>query len=217
MRPRCIALLLIVILGAGVLVGLYGLQNNLFTTFDPGDRYQSERLDYMGVIYANRSNQYGFFEGYSETSSCPWGFIHRGIDYFFINNTEVIAAAPGYVEQVFWRVNSNATLNMYNIYVWIRFNASIILYYTFEPFTHVEGDQDRQLAMLSVQVGDWVMKGSVIGRFLYVEDAAHIDFSVRNGEVAYDPEPFFGSSDHDEIMGLINDYHPGWNLSYTAP
>jgi len=217
MRPRCIALLLIVILGAGVSIGLYGLQNNLFTTFDPGDRYQSQRLDYMGVIYANRSSQYGFFEGYSETNSCPWGFIHNGIDYFFINNSEVIAAAPGYVEQISWRVNPDTTLNMYNIFVVIRFNASIVLQYSFEPFTHVEGDQNRQMAMLSIQVGDWVTKGDLIGRFLFVEEAAHIHFGVKNGDTWYDPEPFFGSSDHDEIMGLIGYYHPGWNISYSAP
>lgn len=217
MQSRSIALLLILVIGAGAFIGIYGLRNNLFMTFDPGDRYQSQRLDYMGVIYANRSSQYGFFEGYSETNSCPWGFIHNGIDYFFTNNTEVIAAAPGYVEEVNWRVNPDTTLNMYNIFVVIRFNASIVLHYCFEPFTHVEGDQYRQLEMLSVKVGDWVMKGDTIGRFLYVEEAAHIHFGVKGGDIWYDPEPFFGSSDHDEIMALINDYHPGWSLSYPAP
>jgi murein DD-endopeptidase MepM/ murein hydrolase activator NlpD len=219
MRHRVIAVILILIIGVGIFVGIYGLQQNLFNTFDPDSRYQSQRLDYMGVIYANRSTQYGFFEGYSETNSCPWGFIHVGIDYFFYNNTEVVAAAPGYVESISWRVNPDTTLNMYNIYIMIRFNSSIVLHYGFEPFTHVEGDQNRQLSMIEVQVGDWVMKGDVIARFLHVEEGAHIHFGVRpgSGDQWLDPEPFFGSADHDEIMGLIHDYHPGWNLSYPAP
>ncbi|MDH4214700.1 MAG: peptidoglycan DD-metalloendopeptidase family protein [Candidatus Thorarchaeota archaeon] len=217
MRVRVLATILILIVGVGVFIGIYGLQQNWFNTFDPGNRYQSQRLDYMGVIYDNRSSQYGFFEGYSETNSSPWGFIHNGIDYFFNNNTDVTAGAPGYVEDISWRVNPDTTLNMYNIFVMIRFNASIVLHYAFEPFTHVEGDQNRQLTMLEIQVGDWVMKGDLIGRFLFVEDGAHIHFGVRAGNEWLDPEPFFGAADHDEIMGLINDYHPGWNVSYPAP
>jgi uncharacterized membrane protein len=217
MRQRTIALFVIVIIGIGVFAGVLILRNGDNALFDPGDRYESLRLDYMGVIYANRSDIYAFNEGYSETNSCPWGFIHNGIDYFFLNNTEVVAAAPGYVEDVSWRVNPDTTLNMYNIFVTIRFNASIELSYGFEPFTHVEGDQYRQLAMLGIQVGDWVSKGDTIARFLHVESGAHIHFGVRQGNTWFDPEPFFGSADHDEIMALINDYHLGWNLSYPAP
>jgi hypothetical protein len=63
MRLKAVALIVIIIIGVGVFIGIYGLQNNLFTTFDPGDRYQSQRLDYMGVIYANRSDIYAFNEG----------------------------------------------------------------------------------------------------------------------------------------------------------
>jgi murein DD-endopeptidase MepM/ murein hydrolase activator NlpD len=219
MRLRVLAIILILIIGVGVFMGIIGLQQNWFNTFDPGSRYQSQRLDYMGVIYANRSSIYAFNEGYSETNSCPWGFIHMGIDYFFNNNTDVIAAAPGYVEDISWRENPDTTLNMYNIYVRIRFNASIVLDYSFEPFTHVEGDQNKQLSMLKVQIGDWVMKGDVIARFLHVEEGAHIHFGVRpgSGDTWLDPEPFFGAADHDEIMGLIHDYNLGWNLSYPAP
>jgi hypothetical protein len=217
MRLKAVALIVIIIIGVGVFIGIYGLQNNLFTTFDPGDRYQSQRLDYMGVIYANRSDIYAFNEGYSETNSCPWGFIHCGIDYFFNNDSEVISAAPGYVESISWRVNPDTTVNMYNIFVMIRFNASILLHYCFEPFTHVEGDQNRLLSMLEVHVGDWVMKGDVIGQFLHVESGAHIHFGLQTGNVWWNPEPFFGSADHNEIMGLIHDYNPGWNLSYPAP
>ena len=217
MRTRTIAILLAILVITGLLIGVFVLRSDLFRTFDPGDRYESDRLDYMGVIYEDQADIYGYFEGYSETAACPWGFIHNGIDYFFYNNTNVIAAAPGQVEEISWFVNANTTLNMYNIFVMIRFNASIVLHYAFEPFTHVEGDQLRQIAMLDVAEGDWVQKGDVIGRFLYVEDAAHIHFGVRGGDTWLDPEPFFGAADHTEIMSLIHSYHPGWELSYPAP
>lgn len=217
MRLKIIALFLVFVIGIGAFAGLFILQNGKGAFFNPGDRYQSQRLDYMGVIYTNQSDIYAFNDGYSETNSCPWGFIHNGIDYFFLNDSEVIAAAPGYVESVNWRLNPDTTLNMYNVFVTIRFNKTLELYYSFEPFTHVEGDQNRQIAMLCVQVGDWVSKGDTIGRFLCAENGGHIHFSVRHGNTWFNPESFFGSADHDEIMSLIHDYHPSWNLSYPNP
>lgn len=217
MRLKALAMILVLVIGLGLFVGIYALQTNWFSGFYPGDRYPSERLDYMGVIYVNQSDIYAYNEGYSETASCPWGFIHNGLDYFFNNNSEVIAAAPGYVEQVSWRQNPDTTLNMYNIFVVIQFNMSIKLQYTFEPFTHVEGDQYRQLAMLEVHEGDWVQKGDLIAQFLYVEEGAHIHWGVTMNNEWVDPEPFFGTSDHAEILSLINSYHPGWSISYLAP
>jgi len=212
-KPLVVFLVLVIVVGVVFFAG-----NSLPpSTFDPGDRYASDRLDYMGVIYTNRSDICSYNEGYSETADCPWGFVHNGIDYFFYNNSQVIAAAPGYVEDVSWRENPDTTLNMYNIYVVIRFNATVVVRYGFEPFTHVVGDQNRQLSMLSVQEGDWVQKGDVIGRFLFVKDAAHIHFGVVTGNEWLDPEPFFGGTDRTEILGLIHTYHPDWDLSYPAP
>ncbi|RDE12886.1 MAG: hypothetical protein C4K47_07090 [Candidatus Thorarchaeota archaeon] len=211
------ALLVILIVVSGLVIALFVRNSLQPATFDPGDRYPSTKLNYMGVIYVNRSDLYGYYEGYSETADCPWGFIHNGIDYVFYNNSPVIAAAPGYVEDVSWRENPNTTLNMYNIYVAIRFNATILVRYGFEPFTHVVGDQYRQLSMLTVEEGDWVQKGDLIGHFLRIEDSAHIHFGVQKGNDWLDPEPFFGASDLAEILGLIEIYHPGWELSYPAP
>jgi hypothetical protein len=217
MRLKALAMILVLIIGVSVFVGIYAMQNNVLFGFDPGNRYPSERLEDVGVIYANQSDIYGYFEGYSETNSCPWGFVHNGIDYFFNNDSEVIAAAPGYVESVDWRINPDTTLNMYNIFVNIRFNASVEISYNFEPFTHVEGDQNRQLAMLVVQQGDWVQKGDVIARFLHAEDGAHIHWGIRVQNEWVDPEPFFGPSDRGELLSLIDAYHPGWSISYLAP
>jgi hypothetical protein len=52
---------------------------------------------------------------------------------------------------------------------------------------------------------------------LYVEEGAHIHWGIRIHNDWVDPEPFFGSSDHIELLSLINSYHPGWSISYLAP
>ncbi|RDE17783.1 MAG: hypothetical protein C4K49_01035 [Candidatus Thorarchaeota archaeon] len=217
MRRKLLVVFVVLVLAVGVGIAFFARDSLLPSTFDPGDRYASDRLDYMGVIYANRSDMYDWRGGYSETTDCPWGRIHNGIDFFFYNDSEVIAAAPGYIEDVSWRENPDTTLNMYNIYVAIRFNATITLRYTFEPFTHIVGDQDRQLSMLTVQEGNWVQKGDMIGRFLAVEDSSHVHFGVVCGNEWIDPKPFYGPSDLAEILEFIHTYQPTWDLSYPAP
>ncbi len=213
MRRRSVIVLSIIM----CVVILFWVQTTIRRPFDPGDRYPSTRLDYMGVVYANRSDIHDFREGYSETEDCPWGFIHSGIDYFFYNNSRVIAAAPGYVERIWWQENENSSLNLYNIFVNIRFNASVVLHYLFEPSTHTVGDQYRQISMLTVKVGDWVMKGDTIGRLLNVDGGGLLHFSVMVNDKMVDPVPFFGESDLQELLELVHTYHPDWNVSYPAP
>ena len=75
------------------------------------DIYENVELDYMNVVYDNRSDIYAFNEGYSSSINCPWGFIHEGIDYFLINNSKVIAATPGQVEKIEWTDNGEGTEN----------------------------------------------------------------------------------------------------------
>jgi murein DD-endopeptidase MepM/ murein hydrolase activator NlpD len=214
--PRAVLVILVVIFAS---VFVYSARDYLLpAAFDPGDRYRSDRLDYMGVIYANRSDMYDWRGGYSETIDCPWGRIHNGLDFFFYNNSPVIAAAPGYVEDVSWRENPNTTLNMYNIYVAIRFNATIVVRYTFEPFTHAVGDQDRQLSMLAVLEGEWVQKGDLIGHFLAVDETSgHVHFGVVKGNEWIDPKPFYGASDLVEMLAFAHTYQPTWDISYPAP
>ena len=214
MRRRSLSLIVIIIIGIGVVAGLTLFSNH----FDPGSRYSSQRLDYMGVIYRNHSDIYAFNEGYSETDDCPWGFVHNGIDYFFNNDSEVLAATPGQISSINWREfdNESNPLNRYNVFIRIRFNATIELSYGFEPFTFVDGDQNRQIAMISVKVGDWVDKGDVIARFFHVGVGAHIHFAVTMENAFLNPEPFFGGADRTELLSLIHSYHPGWNISYPA-
>ncbi|MHA1814703.1 MAG: hypothetical protein ACTSX1_01765 [Candidatus Heimdallarchaeaceae archaeon] len=105
-------LIIVIVLSVGFGgVYLYIQWDNFF--FDNNDLYEDVELDYMGVVYENRSDIYTFNEGYSSSINCPWGFIHEGIDYFLINNSKVIAAAPGQVENIEWRDNGEGTENRF--------------------------------------------------------------------------------------------------------
>ncbi|MHA1219247.1 MAG: hypothetical protein ACTSSN_10390 [Candidatus Heimdallarchaeaceae archaeon] len=186
--------------------------NNL--TFNPGERYVSDNLNYMNVIYENRSDNYAFNEGYSESTSCPWGFIHNGLDYFFLNNSKVISASPGQVEEISWRDNGEGIENRFYVSIRIRFNKSITLGYNFEPWTQNPADKDKQLAMVLVQEGDWVELGQEIARFLYVQESAHIHFDVSYNNQQTCPEPFFSTAGYNEMMTMIHIFQPSWELCY---
>ncbi|MGY5881531.1 MAG: hypothetical protein RTV31_14870, partial [Candidatus Thorarchaeota archaeon] len=60
--------------------------------FDNEGRYDSTNLNYMGVIYSNRTDILNWNGGYSESTNCPWGRIHNGLDFAFRNDSDVIAA-----------------------------------------------------------------------------------------------------------------------------
>ena len=180
--------------------------------FDNGGRYDSSNLNYMGVIYTNQSDILNWNGGYSESTSCPWGRIHNGLDFAFKNASTVIAAAPGLVESILWNDTGPAN-NVYSIHVAIRFNESIYILYDFEPFTTNSSDVNRQISMLDIEVGDWVAIGDAIGQFLAVGGGAHIHFAVYNGDATC-PKPFFSDAAYTEIMELVHTYQPGWELCY---
>jgi len=180
--------------------------------FDNEGRYDSSNLNYMGVIYSNRSDILNWNGGYSESTSCPWGNIHNGLDFAFKNESLIIAAAPGVVEEILV-TDTGPVDNIYMIHVSIRFNDSIQINYVFEPWTTNSSVPDRQISMLNIEVGDWVAKGDVIGEFLQIGGGAHIHFAVYNGEATC-PVPFFANDAYIEIMELVHTYHPTWNLCY---
>ena len=183
-------------------------------TFETEGRYDSSALNDMGVIYSNRSDIRSFTEGYSESTNCPWGFIHKGIDYFFFNNSDVIAAAPGLVERIDLNDWGPEAQHRYTINVEIRFNATVTLGYAFEPWTNSTEEQAQQVQMFNFEVGTWVGKGDVIAKFLVAGDGAHIHFGVYQDEAERDPTLYLSMDGYNELLGMIRDFHPTWEISY---
>ena len=212
MRKGVLALLIIVVLliAGSVTAFLYLSWNRIY--FNAGERYDSTNLNFMDVIYENRSDIYAFNEGYSETAACPWGFVHNGIDYFLVNNSRVLAAAPGRVITSSWREYDSE--NRYHIGINIQFNRTVFVNYNFEPWTQNETDKDKQILMLRVQEGDWVEQGQEIARFLYVNEGAHIHFDVTEKGERSCPRKYFSQEGYDELIAMIKSFNPDWELCY---
>ena len=182
--------------------------------FDPVDRYDSTLMDYMGVVYDNQADIYTFTAGYSENSSCPWGYAHPGIDYALNNNSNVISAIPGQVIDVMVQDYGESAENRFMIHVVIRYNISLTVDYAFEPWTNKSTDKDHQLELLDIEEGDWVQKGDKIATFLKAGISAHIHFMVHENNIIQCPCEYLGTSDHAELMNMILSFQPEWDLCY---
>ena len=148
-KQACIVGLILVV---AVLGGLYLLTMNEggenIEPFDNEGRYDSTILDNMGVIYASQSDILAWNNGYSESDVCPWGAEHIGLDFMFYNNSPVISAAPGYVEDIELGYLPNSTL--YVVGVVIRFNSTLTHQYAFEGNATTETTRDQQVSMLDI-------------------------------------------------------------------
>ena len=213
MRKRAIILILLIIVSVVAAVMIQqGFFNRFF--FDTEGRYDPSVLNDMGVIYSNRSDIESYNEGYSESNNCPWGFIHNGIDYFYYNTTDVIAAAPGIVEGISLDDWGPGGPHRYTIGVTIRFNATVTLTYGFEPWTNSTLEQAQQVAMFNIEVGTWVAKGDMIAKFLQAGDGAHIHFGVYQGNNARDPTLYMSTAEYNELLGMVQDFNLTWKISY---
>jgi len=213
MKKQACVVGLIVIIAAVVGVLIFGdfEDRDNVEPFDNEGRYDSTVLNNMGVIYSNQSDIAMWNDGYSESDSCPWGFIHNGLDYFFFNNSDVIAAAPGLVEDIELGYVANGTV--YKVAVHIRFNSTLTIEYGFEGFSTDVAVRTQQAAMIDVEIGDWVAKGYQIGRFNRPTEYDHVHFSVYLND-AICPRLVMGEDDYNEIMSLIQSFHPTWELCY---
>lgn len=211
-KQACIVGIILVVAAAAAVIYLGDFDGGgLIDTFDNEGRYDSTVLNNMGVLYSNQSDIAMWNDGYSESDSCPWGFIHNGLDYFFFNNSVVIAAAPGIVENIELGYVANGTV--YKVAVHIRFNSTLTIEYGFEGFSTDVAVRAQQAAMIDVEIGDWVAKGDQIGRFNRPTEYDHVHFSVYLND-AICPRLVMGEDDYNEIMSLIQSFHPTWELCY---
>ena len=212
MKSKTCVVVIILILVAGVgAIFLLGQHEQEEPPFDNGGRYNLVILDNMGVIYDNQSDIAHWNNGYSETDECPWEAIHNGLDYMFYNNSPVIAAAPGLVIGIEISYVPNTTF--YKIAVAVQFNETVWLEYSFEDDAN-ESVRAQQVAMLDVEIGDWVVKGEQIARFLQAVEFDHVHFGVYQNDEAICPRLVMGEDDYDEIMSLIDIFHSDWELCY---
>ncbi|MFX1280509.1 MAG: hypothetical protein ACFFA3_13955 [Promethearchaeota archaeon] len=132
----------------------------------------------------------------------------------YSNNSIVIAAAPGLVEDIEVGYLPAPNDNIYFIVVAIRFNESITINYSFEGNSVDIAVREQQESMIDVEIGDWVAKGDKIGRFLRPVEYDHIHFGVYRNDIAICPRLVMGEDDYNGIMSLVHSFHPTWELCY---
>lgn len=203
----------IIIMVVIVFIGL-NQQPEVEEPFDNEGRYDSTILNNMGVIYNDSLDIAHWNNGYSESANCPWGVTHNGLDYIFYNNSIVIAAAPGLVEEIYigWQILPYN--NIYWVSVQIKFNESVTIIYGFEGNSADAAVWSQQEVMFDVEIGDWVAKGDQIGRFLRPTEYDHVHFSIYRYNQAICPRLVMGEDDYNEIMSLIHTFQPTWELCY---
>ena len=194
-----IILILIILLLILILLYYLGTLNN--------NNWPSEPIS-MLTPYVTEADIVSINEAYSETATCPWGFVHQGIDFFppLGSLHEFQAVSSGVVQDVNLWVNS--VNNFWQVNVTIKYNNTFSVEYAFEPMSSLQADGQTQLANILVAAGDTVSSGQVIGRLHAAMNGAHVHFSLTENVQFICPEPYFTPSAQASIMTILQNTFP---------
>jgi hypothetical protein len=162
----------------------------------------------MLTPYVNEADIDSINEAYSETTVCPWGFEHNGIDFFppLGSLHEFQAVCDGVVQDVNLWVNPGN--NFWQVNVSIKYNNTFTVEYGFEPMSSSQSDGQTQLTNILVATGDSVTSGQVIGRLHAAMNGAHVHFSLKENSQFICPEPYFTADAQASIMTLLQNTFP---------
>jgi hypothetical protein len=187
--------------------------------------------------YINESDMTEINAGFSSDNSIsPWGFVHDGIDIYpqgdlkpfqascsgIVDSVELRQANPGPNWQVEVLIEcNNYVSDLDKGGYFIPFSVD----YVFEPMSSIQTDGETQLANITVNQGDTVSQGGIIG-YLYATNVnAHVHFGlVQFGSSAFStlgvpsiplcPEPHFSTEGKDSILNLLHVVWPSANMCY---
>lgn len=163
--------------------------------------------------YQNYSEMNVINEAYSETTACPWGFVHKGIDFFPVGDLAAFqAASAGTIERLEKLHNTGSGIWQVNLD--LRINSMYRLGYAFEPFSTLEAHADTQMANMSVSVGQTVSQGQALGRLLVRGGGAHVHFGLYRNNTDACPESYFTPEARDSILSILHRTFPGAFLCY---
>lgn len=163
--------------------------------------------------YAHQTEMSSINEAYSETTACPWGFVHKGIDFFPVGDLATFrAASAGTISRLEKFYNSGNGLWQVNLD--LKINSMYRLGYAFEPFSSIEAQADTQMASMSVSVGQTVTQGQTLGRLLVRGGGAHVHFGLYRDNADICPESFFTPEARDSILSILHRTFPGAFLCY---
>jgi hypothetical protein len=152
-------------------------------------------------------------EAFSTNGGCPWGFEHRGIDFFSAAALAPFrAVCPGEIKEVnLW---ANDKTGNWQVNVSLEYNSTFSVGYAFEPLTNQSADGQTQRDNISVSIGQEVQQGDLIGNLFFGANGTHVHFGVRKNNDDICPEPYFIQAARDSIMQLIHLQWPGADMCY---
>jgi murein DD-endopeptidase MepM/ murein hydrolase activator NlpD len=178
----------------------------------PGGVSDTTRPDLI-VPYQNQSEMGVINEAYSETAACPWGFAHRGVDFFPVNDLATFqAASSGTIERL--ERYHNTVSGTWQVNLSLRINSMYKLGYAFEPFSDVEAHADTQMASMYVSQGQSVSRGQALGRLLVRGGGAHVHFGLYRSGADECPEGYFTAEARDSILSILHRTFPGAAMCY---
>jgi murein DD-endopeptidase MepM/ murein hydrolase activator NlpD len=149
-------------------------------------------------------SQIRIMEAFSTDASAPWGFAHNGIDFMTDREREpVIAAASGTITRV--TLSRFAPLNNWQVNISLRVNNRYSLAYAIEPMSSDDAVGQAQLALITVQAGQMVTAGDVMGELIGGVNGAHIHWGISDATVdrAVCPAPFLSDTQQRELLARI--------------
>jgi len=167
----------------------------------------------MITPYFNQSDMASINESFSTSNNAPWGFEHRGIDFFPNADLRPFrAVSSGVIDEVrLWQLQS--TLN-WQVSIRLIYNATFVVNYAFEPMTHVQADGQTQLDNIRVIGNQTVAQGDTIGFLHTAGNGAHVDFSLFQDWEPICPEPYFTPEARDSILNLLHVVWPDADMCY---
>ena len=175
----------------------------LFITIDPvsrfvyfgdnGDRYDSTKLNNMGLIF-ERKTDIDDFE------------LFR---FYFYDGINILAAGPGLV--------TGTSGGISFAIITIRFNKTFRVTYYFYV-SKKESELNQQYERFRVKPGDWVEKGDLIAEFLKFSEDSFLYFNVYESYPDYTirhcPLDFMSQDAQVVMLEVINEYDPNMDLDY---
>jgi murein DD-endopeptidase MepM/ murein hydrolase activator NlpD len=162
--------------------------------------------DTLGALVYPVQNvaQIRIMEAFSTDASAPWGFAHNGIDFMTDQAREpVIASANGTITRV--DVQRFPPRNNWQVNISLRVNDRYTIGYAIEPMTSDDAIGQAQIALITVQPGQSVTAGTVIGELIGGVDGAHIHWGISDATVdrAVCPAPFLSETQQRELLARI--------------
>ena len=168
----------------------------------------------MVTPYVSESDMGPINEAFSTSAASPWGFEHRGVDFFSKGHfVPFRAVAAGVIAEV--KLNENEGSGNWQVSVRLDHASDYWVLYVFEPMTDDQRDGQTQLDSISVTEGQQVSQGETIGDLYGPGDGAHVHFGLyRTGGADVCPEPHFVQEAKDSIVRLIREQWPQANMCY---